>query len=331
MEIHSTSMALKRPLRVNLNVGASMYVEAVLAPVARTSVRVNARGALVEGNTTAPTANRESSELTTWIAGTSVTYLPNQNRNFTDLAMLAATVQDEADQAGLVVSGQKAANAAVIVDGSNAANALEPDDPNLKQSYLLPETVVREVQVIHAGVNALIGNTAAGVINVSTKRGGDKFRGEAFYIFRPSQSTSRDAFGNSVGTLQNSFGGSAGRSLWRRRLYSYAGFEQSFLSTPERTEFAPQPVQIPAALSALQVETDSRKNATSAFMNMDVNLNTRNSLQLEYAFNRLTDTNVAGPSVGGMSTRLLGSPEQLSGLQAMSHRLSAVLSTTIAD
>ena len=331
VEIHSTSMALKKPLRVNLNVGGSMDVEAVLAPVARASVRVNARGALVEGNTTAPAANRENSELTTWIAGTSVTYLPNQNRSFTDLATLAATVQDEADQAGLVISGQKAANAAVIVDGSNATNALEPDDPNLKQSYLLPETVVREVQVIHAGVNALIGNTAAGVINVATKRGTDKFRGEAFYIFRPSQFTSRDTFGNSVGTRQNSFGASAGRSLWQRRLYSYAGFEQSFLDTPAWTEFAPQLGQIPVALSTLQVETVSRMNATSAFMNMDVNLNARNSFQLEYGFNRLAGTNFAGPSIGGISTRILGSPDQLSGLQAMSHRFSAVFSSTIAD
>ena len=53
-------------------------------------------------------------------------------------------------------------------------------------SFFFPQTVVREFQIVHAGATAEVGGTNAGFINMVTKEGSNKYRGEAFYIGRPS-------------------------------------------------------------------------------------------------------------------------------------------------
>ena len=79
-------------------------------------------------------------------------------------------------------------------------------------SFFFPQTVVREFQIVHAGATAEVGGTNAGFVNIATKEGSNKYRGEAFYIGRPSALTSSDTFGHSLDNAQNEFGGSHRRA-----------------------------------------------------------------------------------------------------------------------
>ena len=113
---------------------------------------------------------------------------------------------------------------------------------------------------MHAGATAEIGGTNAGFLNIVTKEGSNKLHGEAFYIGRPPQLTSRDAFGHSLDDAQNEFGGSLGGPIKRGRAFFFIGAEQDFVHVPYWTRFAPQApgTVIPATLSGQQSQSPRR-------------------------------------------------------------------------
>ena len=107
-------------------------------------------------------------------------------------------------------------------------------------SFFFPQTVVREFQIVRAGATAEVGDTNAGFINVVTKEGSNKLRGEAFYIGRPSPLSSADTFGHSLITRRTSLAAPSAAPSRRTRSFYYVGAEQDYLNIPYWTQFAPQ-------------------------------------------------------------------------------------------
>ncbi len=295
IEVHAPGFRLKKPARVALGVGSSVQltIQLGLAGTAE-NVTVTGHGPMLEGNTLPPAINKQAPQVSNTVAGLTVTYLPNRDRDFTQFAQLAAGVDPSPSYFGLIFDGQRPIDFAAAVDGFDFTDPLNGGQRGGQdQSLFFPQTVVREFQVVHAGATSQVGDTNAGFVNILTKEGSNKYHGEAFYIGRPSW-TADDAFGHSLDNAQNEFGGSIGGPIKKNKAFFYVGAEQDYLNIPFWTQFEPQPpgTVISAALSGLQRQVVGNSDPTSVFARADFLLNQANTLGLQFNFNRVNAANL---------------------------------------
>jgi Carboxypeptidase regulatory-like domain/TonB dependent receptor len=297
VEVEAPGLRLKAPVRVALGVGSTVRLDLRLKVAAVSQkVTVTGRGATVEGNTVPPAVNKQEVEVGNVMAGLTVTYLPNRDRDFSQFGQLAAGVQASPDRTGLIIAGQRDTAVKTDVDGADFNDPLQGGQRGSHDSGLFfPQTAVREFEIVHAGAGAEVGGTNAGFINVATKEGSNKLHGEGFYIGRPPLFSSSDAFGHSLDNLQNEFGGSIGGPIRKNRAFFYFGAEQDFLDVPYWTLFQQQApgISVPSLLQSLQTQTVEHSDPTSIFGRSDVSINARNTLNLQFNFNRIDASNLS--------------------------------------
>ena len=304
--VKAQGFVLKKPPRIPVGVGTSVQVTVRLAVAAASEqVTVTGQAAMVEGNTVPPAVNKQEVAVGNTVAGLTVTYLPNRDRDFSQFAQFAAGVDSDQDSGGLVVAGQRPTGAQAAVDGANFYDPLLGGLRGLGDHALFfPQTAVREFEIVHAGAGAEVGGTNAGFLNVATKSGANKFRGEAFYIGRPAGLTSKDAFGNSLDNVQNEFGGSVGGPIRKNQAFFYFAAEQDFLSVPYWSQFQPQAPGTGSVLIAAPVgQIVSKSHPTALFGRVDLLLNSVNTLNLESNYNHVHTTNIGDGSTRSLATR----------------------------
>ena len=95
------------------------------SPPVSQSVTVTAHGRASEGNTLPPAINQQAPEVSNTLAGLTVTYLPNRDRDFSQFGQLAAGVQ-ACSHFGRTGCGRPAAQThwAVAVDGADFTDPL---------------------------------------------------------------------------------------------------------------------------------------------------------------------------------------------------------------
>ena len=330
IDVKATGFTLKKAARVTLGVGSSVQVTIRLG-IAGTSqnVTVSAHGPTVEGNTVQPAINKETPQVSNTLAGLTVTYLPNRDRDFTQFGQLAAGVQPAPNSTGLIVDGQRPDAFSAAVDGADFNDPLNGGERGAKDgSLFFPQTVVREFQVVHAGATAEVGGTNAGFVNIVTKEGSNKYHGEAFYIGRPAW-TADDAFGHSLNNAQNEFGGSIGGPIEKDRAFFYVGAEQDYVNVPYWTQFEPQPpgTVLPSSFSNLERQIVGTSSPTSVFARTDFLLNAANTLNLQFNFNRVSanDVDLSG------STRSIAPIDNSAALNGNSYWLRGNLTTVLGS
>ena len=291
VEAHAKGLTLKRPVRLTLTLGSSTEIVLRLDVAAvKQSTTVTARRGTIEGNTVAPVANTSEGSVGSFLPGLTVTYLPNRDRDFTQFTSQAAGAQADADGTGVTIAGQRSNAVATQVDGTSFNDPLLGGRRGAEDGGLfLPLTAVREFEVLRTGVDSSSGETNAGLINVATKAGANRPRGEAFYTGRPTPLTSADAFGNSLDNLQNAFGFSYGGPIRRDRSFFLFSVEQDFVHAPYYAQFAPQApgTIVPGTVAAQQGQIIERQSPTAGFGRVDWVLNTANTLSTELALNRV--------------------------------------------
>lgn len=308
-------LVTRRPVRLTLSVGSTAQITLKLnvAEVSQ-SATVHAGGGTAEGNTLAPAMNMDSPTAGAFLPGMTVTYLPLRDRDFSQFGQLSTGVDEDAYAAGQIIAGQRSSSLITQVDGVSFNDPLQGGRRGASDGALfLPQTVVREFQIVRSGVTAETGDTNAGLINVVTKEGSNRFHGEAFYTGRPTPLTSEDAFGHSLDNLQNTFGGSFGGPIRKDRAFFYAGVEQDFLHVPYFTQFAPQAsgLTIPSTLLGQQGEVTEKNTPTAGFARFDFLLGPRNTLNTQIAANRVRVDNLGDASTRTLAT--LDNTDHLSG------------------
>lgn len=332
VEVKAPGFLMKRPARVTLGVGSSVRVNVRMElPQVKQEVTVTGTAPTVEGQTTAPTVNKQEPVAANTIAGLTVTYLPNRNRDFSQFAQLGAGVEPDADENGLVVAGQRPEDSKMAIDGADFNDPLNGGQRGARDGALFfPQTVVREFQIVHAGATAEVGGTNAGFVNVATKSGANKRRAEAFFIGRPATLTSRDAFGHPLDNQQYEFGGSVGGPIKKDRAFFYFGAEQDILRVPYWFQPAGSlaspliAASIPAGFpSAAQIV--SHTDPTAIFLRTDYILGPSNTLAVQFNVNRVDATNL---NTG--STRTLAEPAHQDSLTGNSEWLRGSLTTIVS-
>ena len=328
VEASAPNLKTRRPGRATLGLGSSVRIDLALAiPSVRQGANVTARGPTSEGNTLAPPVNKDEASVSSFFTGNTVTYLPNRDRDYTQFGQLGGGIVEDADENGLAVAGQRATAVVTQVDGVSFNDPLHGGRRGAADgAFLLPQTTVREFQIVRSGVTADVDGTNAGLINVATKEGSNHLRAEAFYTVRPTWATASDAFGNHLDNRQNVFGFSAGDALRKDKIFYYAGFEQDILQAPFVTQFAPQfaGTALPTALSGLQGEVNQRNTPTAISLRGDATLNPANTLNLLFAVNRVHASNI-----GNGSSRSLASGSHSDSLSGQSLWSKAALTTLV--
>src|SRR6185437_7823920 len=322
-------LRMRRPQAVTLGVGGSIQANlAVELAQSGQEVSVSASGPTVEGQTVAPAADVDSARVANVVAGLTVTYLPNRDRDFTEFGALAAGAQTR--PRGLEVDGQRAAATQVEVDGSDFSDPLEGGPRGGQDGgFFFPQTAVQEFSLDHAGVDPDVGGTNGGFLNVATKEGSNRLHGEQFYIFRPRAGTGRDAFGHPLSDTQNEFGASIGGALVKDKLFFYVGGEQDFVHVPYYTAFQPQAPggpPVPAQLAAQQGQTVGHNDPTALSLRLDYLLGPSNTLTLEGTYNRVRYSDV-NPG----STQVWTSESGGDSLAGQSDWIHADLSSTLGS
>jgi hypothetical protein len=312
IEARATGLESRNPVRLTLTVGSTVKINlAVSIPVSKQSATVRARTGLVEGNTTAPLVDKDDPSVGTTLAGLTVTYLPNRDRDFSQFVLLSPGTVEDSNSNGVILAGQRASSIITQLDGTSFNDPLHGGARGLAdRAFFLPQTVVREFQITHSGLSADVGDTTSGLVNVVTKQGSGKIHGEFFYTVRPSALTSADAFGNSLSNTQNTFGGSTGgplRTLLHKHAFYYIGFEQDFLHVTSTSSFATQDPKssllIPASILSQQGPIVQRASPSAFFGRIDFIPTQRDTLALEFGLNRVHTANLPDALNTGASTR----------------------------
>jgi hypothetical protein len=240
---------------------------------------------------------------------------------------LTTNAHEDADGTDISVGGQRGDALITQLDGIAFISPLFGGVLGAEdRSFLIPQTVVREFQIVSSGVGAESSMTSAGLVNIATKEGSNKYHGEAFFTSRPSTLSSADAFGHSLDNFQNTYGGSVGGPMRRDRSFFYTGFEQDFLHLPSYFQLAPQfpGSAIPTAIAQEQSQIDEHNTPLSFSTRIDQVLNERNTLNLEFIGNRLRLFN----QTDGLS-RTLDAPSYASSLGGQSFFTRAGLATVL--
>jgi hypothetical protein len=266
---------------IPLSVGTRKTVNLILTPELETIQEIY--------STVQESLDREEAASGSSFGFRAVADLPIRGRNFPEFVKLVPAVQQESDRLGLVIAGQRAINSNVSIDGSDFNDPLQGNQRGGNESvFFFPQVAVREFQVIRSGLSVEVGRTSAGFVNVVTKSGNNNWHGEAFFMNRNRRLTSVDAFDNSLDNGQHQLGGSISGPVKRDRAFFFVGIEQNYLRVPFVVKFAPAPsgITVPAALRAVEGEHSGTNDPTALFARTDMVLNTRDTLNVSYAFSR---------------------------------------------
>ncbi len=182
-----------------------------------------------------------TSEIATNVTTQQIESLPQNNRNFLRLAILAPGVRfnDNEDEAGQKYrsGASDARQVNVFIDGMSYKNDLLQGGAFMQDSSRgnpFPQNAVQEFRVLTQNYKAEYEKAAAAVITAITKSGGNRFNGDVFYLFQDKDLVSQDDFSKERGEEKpdydrDQYGLSVGGPILRDRLHfflSYEGNEQ---------------------------------------------------------------------------------------------------------
>jgi hypothetical protein len=183
----------------------------------------------------APTLSYESNIVSGVITRSQVENLPLNGRNFLELAKLEpgaqASNRTAANRTFVPALGQPNGNPGrgtrVTVDGGSIMSV-----GNGGSALGLSQEVVQEFQVSTVNFDLTTGITNGAAVNVTTRSGGNEFRGTGFYFFRDQNlaaypALNRDAVNPKPFFQRRQYGFALGGPIWRERLFFFGNYERN--------------------------------------------------------------------------------------------------------
>jgi hypothetical protein len=166
----------------------------------------------VIGSGTPVAIETKTSEVSTNITQQQIRSLPLNNRNFLAFAQLAPGVSftKDNDAAGQTFTSgaQNAKQVNVFIDGVSFKNDIIKGGAFMQDSSRgnpFPQGAVQEYKVLTQNYKAEYDKAAAAVITAVTKSGGNKFDGEAFYLYQNKGMVELDTFAKARGDKKPSY------------------------------------------------------------------------------------------------------------------------------
>src|SRR5687768_2670193 len=217
VEASSFSKSVVKDLE--LNVGSRRTITVELKPGALTeTVEVTAEGTMIETT---------RSDLDQSITPKEIENLPLLNRTFAGLSVIAPEARPVGNfdptktrVGNIAFSGGDGRQVNVNVDGGdNKDNVVG----SLLQNFSYES--IQEFQVLQHRWTVEQGRAVGGVVNVSTKSGGNSLRGSLFGNFRDNQARAKDFFGLNPEFSRQEVGGSLGGPIVKDKTFYFFALE----------------------------------------------------------------------------------------------------------
>ncbi|WP_321473991.1 carboxypeptidase regulatory-like domain-containing protein [uncultured Paludibaculum sp.] len=213
---------------ITLSTNQSMEIDVQLT--------VGAVSETVEVTATAPLLDSQTANQSSTLDNKAVLELPLNMRNPLALTHTMAGVtavrtgisQDSADQNQnrFAMNGGRNESVAILVDGISVIAG------DWGGALATPGVdAVQEVQVIRNTYEAQFGKTGGGVVNITTKSGGQSYHGSVFEFLRNDNLDANAFFNNKNGVKRqelkrNQFGGTIAGPIWKsKKLQGFFGYE----------------------------------------------------------------------------------------------------------
>lgn len=243
--------------RVQVTVGAKLSVETQLSLSEVTSNVDVVANSGVEVNT-------QDQQLSNVVSQKQIVELPTVTRNPYDLVGLSGNVSTDGSNkveqpagisatsrgAGYVINGQRAASTNILLDGGENV-----DTYVAAVGQQVPLDSVGEFRVVTGNFSAEYGRATGGIVNVSTRSGGNDFHGSLYEFNRNSRFASNSFNNNASGIPRgafnrNQFGYSVGGPIVKNKLFFFSSTEWTRVRSNSQTiNYVPTP-QLLAASSA---------------------------------------------------------------------------------
>ena len=183
-----------------------------------------------------PLLDRATAIVGHLVKADTVQEVPLNGRHFIDLSLLVPG-SVAPSQTGFSSRPSRGVGALAFNTGGNREEAVGflvngVSTNNLTFGSLMfepPLTSVQEFKVNNSTFSAEHGHVSGAIVNLVTRSGTDRFRGEAFEFFRNDALDARNFFEFTTEDPhpfnRNQFGGSLGGPLWRRRIFFFASYE----------------------------------------------------------------------------------------------------------
>jgi hypothetical protein len=183
----------------------------------------------------APTLSYESSNVSGVVTRSQMENLPLNGRNFLELAKLEPGAQASARTAAnrnfVPALGQPNGNPGrgtrVTVDGGSIMAI-----GNGGSALGLSQEIVQEFQVSTVNFDLTTGITNGAAVNVTTRSGGNEFRGTGFYFLRDHNLAAYPALNRNAANpdpffQRRQYGFALGGPIWRERLFFFGNYERN--------------------------------------------------------------------------------------------------------
>lgn len=200
------------------------------------ALKLGSASEIVEVTAAAPVIEAQSSQVGQLVERSMIENMPLPNRAATAMIVLSpgATVISQGGGGENIpifsVGGGRARNQNYTLDGGNVTNVVGLAVP--QQQTSLPMEAMQEFRVISNNYAAEYGHSTSGVITLSTRSGGNEFRGSLFEYARNDAFDARNFFAASIPKLRlHQFGGSLGGPVRKNRTHFFASWEQTRQTT----------------------------------------------------------------------------------------------------
>ncbi|MDX1980360.1 MAG: TonB-dependent receptor [Bryobacteraceae bacterium] len=180
----------------------------------------------VEVTGAAPLLESETSTVGQFIENKTIVDMPLNGRRVGQLLALmghAVYITGDVIRPRVVVAGSRSDQQQWLLDGVNASNiALEVS----QALFNPPVEAVQEIRVQQNAYSAEFGNSAAGVVSMSTRSGTNKFTGSLYEYFRNDKLDARNFFAANKAPLRwNVFGATVGGPVIRNKTFFFTHSE----------------------------------------------------------------------------------------------------------
>ncbi|MBV8897860.1 MAG: TonB-dependent receptor [Acidobacteriaceae bacterium] len=207
--------------KVELTVGAKLGLDVKLT--------IGSTGTVVQVSESAVHVNTETQTLTTVVSQQQVAELPTLTRNPYDFVAISNNVAETNTATmrgvGFAINGQRSESTNVLLDGAANNNEF-----TASVGQAVPLDSVQEFSVLTDNFTAEYGRASAGIVNVVTKAGTNRFTGSLYEYNRVSQLSS-NGFQNNAFSLpksvftRNQFGYSVGGPIKKDKLFFFSSTE----------------------------------------------------------------------------------------------------------
>lgn len=177
--------------------------------------------------------NRRNAEVASELSAAEITALPIEGRDITRALYRLPNITQATgffpEAPNVAINGANSLFTQYLIDGmDNNENFLGG------QRFAIPVGFTENITVLTNNFSAEFGNTANGIVNITSKSGGNQTHGEAFYLTRPgsvidapSRFAQRDLSGNQVkdGFMRQQAGFGIGGALKQNKTFYYLNAE----------------------------------------------------------------------------------------------------------